>query len=58
MKLLIFTMFLTSCAINPRYGVYRKTICEDDRYGNLQCDNGQEYYKAYEGISVYDEPSN
>lgn len=55
MKLLFIMLFLTSCAINPRYGVYRKTICEDDRYGDLICDNGHEYYRQYDIESVYDE---
>jgi hypothetical protein len=56
MKLIIVALLLTftSCAVTPRYGVYRKVVCTDDRYGDLKCDNGQEYYRPYSGKSVYD----
>ncbi len=57
MKLLIIMLFVFSgCAVNPRYGVYRKVICESNRYGDLECDDGNEYYKPINAKSVYDEP--
>lgn len=50
----ILLFLLSSCAIQSRYGVYERTICTENRWGELECDNGQEYYRAIDAVSVYD----
>lgn len=44
----------SGCAVQSRYGIYKKTICEENRYGDIICDNGYEYYRQYDIESVYD----
>lgn len=55
MKYLLFVLFFMSCTIHPTKGVYDKNWCSENRYGDLDCDNGVKYYRAYDEISIYDE---
>lgn len=55
MKLLLICLMFSSCAIQSRYGVYERTICTENRWGNLDCDNNVEYHRAYDEVSIYDE---